>query len=128
LSTRTSATSLGRRLEPISRPAAALGVALLPGTSAAIARPPTPTLPHEGGGSQKSPPPLWGRVGWGAGERPGPAGCQDSLPRPLQSHPGISGERYPGRSNRSSGTARRLRRDPVSLSERARPSTDRAGY
>src|SRR5207244_2510888 len=41
------------------------------GTSSAIATPPTPTLPHKGGGSQKSPPPLWGRVGWGAGRSHG---------------------------------------------------------
>ena len=41
------------------------GVANLSGTALALAEPPTPTLPHKGGGSQKSPPPLWGRVGVG---------------------------------------------------------------
>src|SRR4051794_3165326 len=39
--------------------------------------PPTPTLPHKGGGGQKLPPPLWGRVGVGGrGNNFRPLGCQ----------------------------------------------------
>src|SRR5579883_1245240 len=36
--------------------------------------PPTPTLPHKGGGSLFLPPPLWGRVGVGENASPSPRG------------------------------------------------------
>src|SRR5438128_1433427 len=55
---------------------------IIPATSSAIACPPTPALPHKGGGSQKSPPPLWGRVGWGARETPRQDHCDNLLRHP----------------------------------------------